>query len=47
MVLSFQTAPSKEESSKISRTAVENDAFFDTAKGYGENELLMGQAYSC
>lgn len=45
MGLSFPTAPSKEESIKLIRAAVENGiTFFDTAQGYGENELLVGEA---
>lgn len=45
MGLSFPTAPSKEISIKLIRAAVENGiTFFDTAQGYGENELLVGEA---
>ncbi|MEG1228823.1 MAG: aldo/keto reductase, partial [Flavobacterium sp.] len=45
MGLSFPTAPSKEESIKLIRSAVEHGiTFFDTAQGYGENELLVGEA---
>lgn len=45
MGLSFPTAPSQEESIKLIRAAVENGiTFFDTAQGYGENELLVGKA---
>lgn len=45
MGLSFPNAPSKEESIKLIRSAVENGiTFFDTAQGYGENELLVGEA---
>ncbi|SFD67032.1 aldo/keto reductase [Flavobacterium phragmitis] len=45
MGLSFPTAPSKEESIRLIRTAVEQGiTFFDTAQGYGENELLLGEA---
>lgn len=39
MGLSFPNAPTKEESIKLIRAAVENGiTFFDTAQGYGENE---------
>ncbi|WP_028298633.1 aldo/keto reductase [Olivibacter sitiensis] len=45
MGLSFPNAPTKEESVKLIRSAVENGiTFFDTAQGYGENELLVGEA---
>ncbi|MCR6720978.1 MAG: aldo/keto reductase [Chitinophagaceae bacterium] len=45
MGLSFPNAPTKEESIKLIRAAVENGiTFFDTAQGYGENELLVGEA---
>lgn len=45
MGLSFPNAPSKEESIKLIRSAVEYGVtFFDTAQGYGENELLVGEA---
>ncbi|HBI90132.1 MAG TPA: aldo/keto reductase [Sphingobacterium sp.] len=45
MGLSFPTAPSKEDSIRLIRAAVENGiTFFDTAQGYGENELLIGEA---
>lgn len=45
MGLSFPNAPTKEESIKLIRSAVENGiTFFDTAQGYGENELLVGEA---
>lgn len=45
MGLSFPNAPSKEESIKLIRSAVEYGiTFFDTAQGYGENELLVGEA---
>lgn len=45
MGLSFPTAPSKEESIRLIRTAVEQGiTFFDTAQGYSENELLLGEA---
>lgn len=45
MGLSFPNAPSKEESIKLIRKAVEHGiTFFDTAQGYGENELLVGEA---
>ncbi|MFD2918885.1 aldo/keto reductase [Terrimonas rubra] len=45
MGLSFPNAPSKEESIKLIRSAVEQGiTFFDTAQGYGENELLVGEA---
>lgn len=45
MGLSFPNAPSKEESIKLIRAAVEQGVtFFDTAQGYGENEILVGEA---
>ncbi|HYG37272.1 MAG TPA: aldo/keto reductase [Cytophagales bacterium] len=45
MGLSFPNAPTKEESIKLIRSGVEHGiTFFDTAQGYGENELLVGQA---
>lgn len=45
MGLSFPNAPTKEESIQLIRTAVElGITFFDTAQGYGENELLVGEA---
>lgn len=45
MGLSFPTAPSKEESIQLIRSAVEYGiTFFDTAQGYGDNELLVGEA---
>jgi len=45
MGLSFPNAPTKEESIKLIRSAVENGVtLFDTAQGYGENELLVGEA---
>lgn len=45
MGLSFPYAPTKEESIKLLRSAVENGiTFFDTAQGYGDNELLVGEA---
>ena len=45
MGLSFPNAPTKDESIKLVRSAVENGiTFFDTAQGYGENELLIGEA---
>lgn len=45
MGLSFPNAPTKEESIQLMRAAVENGiTFFDTAQGYGENELLVGEA---
>lgn len=45
MGLSFPNAPTKEESIKLIRAAVEQGViFFDTAQGYGENELLVGEA---
>ncbi len=45
MGLSFPTAPSKKESIQLIRSAVEHGiTFFDTAQGYGENELLLGEA---
>lgn len=45
MGLSFPNAPTKEESIKLIRSAVElGITFFDTAQGYGDNELLVGEA---
>lgn len=45
MGLSFPNAPTKEESIKLIRSAAEHGiTFFDTAQGYGENELLVGEA---
>lgn len=45
MGLSFPNAPTKEESIKLIRSAVEHGiTLFDTAQGYGENELLVGEA---
>jgi aryl-alcohol dehydrogenase-like predicted oxidoreductase len=45
MGLSFPNAPTKEESIKLIRSAVEHGVtFFDTAQGYGDNELLVGEA---
>lgn len=45
MGLSFPAAPSKEDSIRLIRSAVDwGITFFDTAQGYGENELLLGEA---
>lgn len=45
MGLSFPNAPAKEESIQLIRAAVEHGiTFFDTAQGYGDNELLIGEA---
>jgi len=45
MGLSFPDAPAKQENIKLLRAAVEQGiTFFDTAQGYGENELLVGEA---
>lgn len=45
MGLSFPNAPGKDESIQLIRSAVENGiTFFDTAQGYGENEILVGEA---
>ena len=45
MGLSFPNAPSKTESIQLIRSAVETGiTFFDTAQGYGDNELLVGEA---
>ena len=45
MGLSFPNAPTKDESIKLIRSAVEHGiTFFDTAQGYGDNELLVGEA---
>lgn len=45
MGLSFPNAPGKAESIQLIRSAVElGITFFDTAQGYGDNELLLGEA---
>lgn len=45
MGLSFPNAPTKDESIKLIRSAFEQGiTFFDTAQGYGDNELLVGEA---
>lgn len=45
MGLSFPNAPTKAESIRLIRSAVElGITFFDTAQGYGDNELLVGEA---
>ncbi len=45
MGLSFPNAPTKAESIRLLRSAVElGITFFDTAQGYGDNELLIGEA---
>ncbi|QMU29869.1 aldo/keto reductase [Adhaeribacter radiodurans] len=45
MGLSFPNAPTKEENIKLLRSAVEQGiTFFDTAQGYADNELLVGEA---
>lgn len=45
MGLSFPYAPSKDESIHLIRSAVDMGiTFFDTAQGYGDNELLVGEA---
>jgi aryl-alcohol dehydrogenase-like predicted oxidoreductase len=45
MGLSFPNAPTREESIRLIRSAAElGVTFFDTAQGYGENELLVGEA---
>lgn len=45
MGLSFPNAPTKEDSIQLIRSAAElGITFFDTAQGYGENELLVGEA---
>jgi len=45
MGLSFPNAPTKEESIKLIRSAVEHDiTFFDTAQAYNDNEELVGEA---
>lgn len=45
MGLSFPNAPAKDENIKLLRSAVEHGiTFFDTAQGYGDNELLVGEA---
>ncbi len=45
MGLSFPNAPTKNESIQLIRSAVEQGiTFFDTAQGYGDNELLVGEA---
>lgn len=45
MGLSFPGAPEKSDSIRLIRRAVDMGInFFDTAQGYGENELLVGEA---
>jgi len=45
MGLSFLNAPTRKESLQLIRSAVEHGiTFFDTAQGYGDNELLVGEA---
>ncbi|RZJ69236.1 aldo/keto reductase [Flavobacterium sp.] len=45
MGLSFPNAPTKQENIRLLRAAVERGiTFFDTAQGYGDNELLLGEA---
>jgi len=45
MGLSFPNAPTKNENIQLLRSAVEHGiTFFDTAQGYGDNELLVGEA---
>ncbi len=45
MGLSFPNAPTKEESISLLRSAVKQGiTFFDTAQGYADNELLVGEA---
>lgn len=45
MGLSFPNAPGKAESIQLIRSAVEQGVtFFDTGQGYGDNELLVGEA---
>lgn len=45
MGLSFPNSPTKEESIKLIRSAVEHDiTFFDTAQAYNDNEELVGEA---
>lgn len=45
MGLSFPNAPTKEENIKLLRLAFESGiTFFDTAQGYADNELLVGEA---
>lgn len=45
MGLSFPNAPTKEENIRLLRSAVElGISFFDTAQGYDDNELLVGEA---
>lgn len=45
MGLSFPNAPARAESIQLIRAAVElGITFFDTAQGYGDNELLVGEA---
>jgi aryl-alcohol dehydrogenase-like predicted oxidoreductase len=47
MGLSFANAPAKSEIIKLLRTAHENGiTFFDTAQAYGNNEELLGEAFS-
>lgn len=45
MGLSFPNAPTREENIQLLRAAVEHGiTFFDTAQGYGDNELIVGEA---
>lgn len=45
MGLSFPNAPTKTESIRLMRSAIDlGITFFDTAQGYGDNELLVGEA---
>jgi Predicted oxidoreductases (related to aryl-alcohol dehydrogenases) len=45
MGFNFPTAPAKEDNIKLIRAAFDRGiTFFDTAQGYGENELLVGEA---
>jgi len=45
MGLSFPNAPEKSEKINVLHTAVESGiTFFDTAQGYADNELLVGEA---
>lgn len=45
MGLSFPNAPAKDEKIELLRSAFENGiTFFDTAKAYGDNEDLVGEA---
>jgi aryl-alcohol dehydrogenase-like predicted oxidoreductase len=45
MGLSFPNAPAKQDAIRLIQAAVDRGVnFFDTAQGYGDNELLLGEA---